>query len=78
MRVVFVFVLILVSSTVSARKIYDLTHTFDGYAPQYPLGFLGIDEDSFTSFKMTTLTEQYFGEMWQVFITNIDYLILVV
>ena len=55
---------ILMFGTCDGRKIVDLTHTFDGDAPKYPLGFLSSDLASFVYFNTTTLTEQYYGDMW--------------
>ncbi|XP_060569731.1 uncharacterized protein LOC132728128 [Ruditapes philippinarum] len=62
MNVLTCFVLVL--SSAAGRKIVDLTHTFDGDAPKYPLGFLSSDLASFVYFNMTTLTAQYYDDMW--------------
>ncbi|KAL4239752.1 hypothetical protein ACF0H5_000555 [Mactra antiquata] len=64
MRMEYLFVLILAACNVGARRVVDLTHTFDKNAPKYPLDFLGYDSDTFTYFNMTILADQFFGDMW--------------
>jgi hypothetical protein len=48
----------------NGRKIVDLTHTFDGDAPKFPLGSLGSGLENLVYFNVTTLAEQYYGDMW--------------
>lgn len=56
--------LLAVLSVGDARRVVDLTHTFDHNAPKYPLGFLGPGLTDFVYFNMTTLVEEYFDDHW--------------
>ncbi|XP_053406652.1 isatin hydrolase-like [Mercenaria mercenaria] len=59
-----IFGVCVVFGIADARRIVDLTHTFDHDAPKYPLGFSGTGATNFVYFNSMPLIKQYFDDMW--------------
>ena len=70
-------VVVCLGAMVTGRQVFDLTHTLDTDAPQYPLHNLYSNLPPFSFFKSTKLIKGYFyGDVWWVDIFVVSWLIV--